>query len=694
MATSSPPNPFAALARGLVSAKLASDAVASNLAARTVTRRVPAPAATAAPAAPPHAAQAGAGSGGFAALAAARKGPKPVDVPSSSQAPAAPSSSSATSAGFAALAGVRRTSKPAAARPAPARTGGPEAVAAAPAAPAAPKKNRFPVAGSAEDLAQVQDIDPADLCGDHVPSEASVPGAPASRATGKTITYSDEQMKVIECNDRLIVVDAFAGCAKTTTAVGYANHRPRERILYLCLNKANADEAQARFGANVTAATTHSVAWRAMKPSKERITTRWKPMLLMDLLRLRSAREGMHVMRTLNDFFNSADAELSEKHASQVAFEQDLSSSEITTAVAHASMAWKRMRDPADKMLMPHDAYLKMFALKSPELPYDTIIFDEAQDANPVTLQIVRGQTRPKVLCIGDRHQAIYQFRGSVNAMEKLAVGATHLHLSRTWRFGPRVADFANTLLRELKDETVPIQGMGEDGPWTPTTVTTLSRTNAELFRLAAPIRGEGVHWVGGVDNYNLDLVLDAYHLFARERSQIKDPLMQRKFSSWDEYTTYAEDAQDGEARVMVKVINEFAHDVPGLVDDIRQNAVADSKDAAITLTTAHKSKGLEWDYVRISDDFEVLVGAEEALKGHPPGDVPIQDINLLYVAATRARRAVDLNSETKQWLEDLPTHRANRQAARTRLQAELNQQLGVSAATSINEGPRQRAAG
>jgi F-box protein, helicase, 18 len=485
--------------------------------------------------------------------------------------------------------------------------------------------------------------------------------------------YTAEQQRVIDCNDRLIVVDAFAGCGKTTTAVGFANARPNERILYMCLNSANAKEAQARFGPNVTAATTHSVAWRAIKPNRDRITNRWKPILLMDQLNLRTSREGMVVMRILSDFFNSSDVAISNKHAEQVAYEKDLDEREIINGIAQASLAWKRMLDTKDTMQMPHDAYLKMFALKAPALDYSTIIFDEAQDANPVTLQIINGQKNSKILCIGDRHQSIYQFRGSVNAMEKLAVGSTHLHLSQTWRFGPEVANIANLILGELKDEKVKIQGMGTDAPWSDQRVTTLSRTNAELFRLAAPIRGEGVHWVGGVENYRLDQVIDAFHLFIRERSLIKDPMMRNKFASWDEYCAYAEDASDGEAKVLVKVVEEFGDDVPNLIADIQKNAVISSTDADLTLTTAHRAKGMDWDYVRMSEDFEVLEEAEDIMSQGTGADMPIQDINLLYVAATRAKKAVALNSETLEWIKDIDKHRSNREAAAARQQGILN---------------------
>lgn len=489
------------------------------------------------------------------------------------------------------------------------------------------------------------------------------------------IEYSAEQLAVIHCPSELILVDAFAGCGKTTTAIGYAEARPREKILYLCLNTANAEESRERFKhlSHVTVLTTHQVAFRAIKPNRDRITRSWRPVLVMDQMGMRNARDARICMAILREFFGSADNEILPRHADKVQVQHDLKEADVANGLAFASLAWKRMRDPSDSLLMPDDAYLKMFAIQAPQLPYTTVIYDEAQDANPVTLQILLNQRNMKMLCIGDRYQAIYGFRGAVNAMDRLAQGATHLHLSQTRRFGPEIARVANTILGELRGETVQIQGIGQDAPWNGERVTMLSRTNAELFRLAAATRGEGVHWVTGVENYRLEQLTDAYHLFARETSLIKDELMRRKFRSWTEFCDYAEDSGDSEARILTGIVEEFEHDVPQLVEDIRRNEVKRSEDAALTLTTAHRSKGLDWDFVQICDDFEVLERAEELFAEGRDAEVSIQDIHLLYVAATRGKKAVRLNEETTKWLGDLDRHRNNREAARSRMRAALS---------------------
>ena len=66
----------------------------------------------------------------------------------------------------------------------------------------------------------------------------------------------------------------------------------------------------------------------------------------------------------------------------------------------------------------------------------------------------------------------------------------------------------------------------------------------------------------------------------------------------------------------------------------VAQRVVTHEKDAQVTVSTAHRSKGLEWPVVMLSEDFtditDPLLSQDET--------------NLLYVAVTRARRTLVLN--------------------------------------------------
>jgi superfamily I DNA/RNA helicase len=284
------------------------------------------------------------------------------------------------------------------------------------------------------------------------------------------------------------------------------------------------------------------------------------------------------------------------------------------------------------------------------------------------------------MLYIGDRHQSIYAFRGAVNAMDDLGDSAKILNLSKTWRFGPKTAEVANLMLGELKAEPLKIIGMGQDAPYIKgACITKLARTNAQLFKDAAQRRGEGIHWVGRASSYNLGRMLEAYYLYANKRDLLKDPFL-RHFSSWGEMQAYAEEARDPEVRVMAAIVDEFRHEIPTLVQQIKNNEVENAADASLVLTTAHKSKGLDWDYVQIADDFEILAETEADLALDSKATINEQEINLLYVAATRSRKKLQLNTETQNWLRDLPAHRQARALAAQKEARLQHNKYGVEA--------------
>lgn len=482
------------------------------------------------------------------------------------------------------------------------------------------------------------------------------------------VQYSDQQNAIIHCPAKIVVVNAFAGTGKTTTAVGYADARPNDAFLYIAFNKGIQEEASTRFGNNVTCRTTHSLAWSAVGHhygKKNRLARPWRTFTLRNEAAIPDVRDAAIIQSILLAYMHSADEDIGIQHCDEASAEFNPQEHELHDAVASAKRIWARMCDLGDRISVPDDAYLKMWALARPKLPYSHIIFDEAQDSNPVIEQVVRAQKQANILYIGDRHQSIYAFRGSRNAMDGFADNeAKQLHLSQTWRFGPKVARVANLILGELKGETIKIEGMGQDAPFVKgSPVTKLARTNAQLFKEAALCRGEGLHWIGGARNYRLDRIQDAYNLYANRRSDIRDPML-RQFTCWQEMQSYAEEAKDRELKALAEVVDEYRHDTPTLVTDITRNEVADAKDAKVVLTTGHKAKGLDWDYVEICNDFEVLAETEADLAADPHAPIEEQEINLLYVTATRAKKMLHLNDETSEWIRRLPEHRAARELA------------------------------
>ena len=489
--------------------------------------------------------------------------------------------------------------------------------------------------------------------------------------------FSDEQREIINCSSRTIVAKALAGTGKTTTAAGFAARRKNSKILYMPFGKTVQLEAVKRFPPNTWCQTINSVAWEATSPRlRAKLSNSFTPIMIKEEMNLSSFRQGGLVLQVINHFMTTADKEFRPAHAKCITESKwNASESEAANAIAGARLLWRKMTDETDKTPIPHDALLKMWALTNPRLDYDYIIFDEAQDTNPVTAGIISNQSHAARLYIGDPHQSIYGFRGATNAMEVMAQdpSAVQLSLSQTWRFGPKVAAVANLVLRELKKETSQLIGMGQDGAWDKKAhYTKLSRTNAQLFRDAATQQGKGIHWAGsnGIAGYNINRINDAYELFCGR--PCKDYTL-RKFRGWGDLQQYAQESMDQEIKMLVSFVDEFRHDTTEIVKLLIDNEVRDESAARTTFTTAHKSKGLDWNYVELADDFEILMKVEDTLASDPLGtlgDDVVQEINLLYVALTRAKKCVQVNPETKEWIAGLEKFRATRNLAAQRANA------------------------
>jgi F-box protein 18 (helicase) len=498
------------------------------------------------------------------------------------------------------------------------------------------------------------------------PPRSFAPASPVAQVAGAVRPKLDEyQQAVVECNDKIIVVGAYAGAGKTTMAIGYAAARPRSNVLYLCFGKANQLDAEARFGSNTKCRTVHSLAYAAVGHKfKDQLVFNWRVRDFAAQLNHINVRTAAVVQDVLNSFFSSTDKLPDTQHLADAAEKWDLMPNEFDAVLSLSKTAWAKMQIPGSGFSIPPDAYLKMWALTHPKLSaYSHIILDEAQDTNPVTAQIVAEQVHAHRLLVGDRHQSIFLFRGALNAMETFAAtGATCLNMPRTWRFGPRIANVANDLLGFFKNEDVKIIGAGPGSPRrNDNKRAVLSRTNVGVYGEAAAVMGKKTHWLGGIEQYKIDALQDSYLLKTGRRSEIRDANM-RNYASWGQFIDESERTRDGASRMLIKLNDQYGKDIPYLVKCFRANELKTEAGAELVLSTVHRAKGLDFDNVVIADDFDCTGKAFDELKLQPDtglSPVMAQEINLLYVGITRAKHGLQLNKATSDFFAQLPNHQA-----------------------------------
>lgn len=466
------------------------------------------------------------------------------------------------------------------------------------------------------------------------------------------MALTDEQQRIVNYNGRLLCGKAYAGSGKTYTLVQFSLRNTDKRILYIVFNKAIKEEAERKFPKNVHCSTSHAMAFSRFKEYSHKTRMHISVKEYRDLLGEDNWQVVKLAIAGLDNFMNSADKIIVMDHIKKnVENENKISSSRFETALRAAQRLWDGMIDKDSDIPCTGNTLLKLFQLSTPELDrrYDIILFDEGQDANPVTLDIVLNNTCQKII-VGDDHQMINRWRGAENALSVVEEqGADVLRLTKSFRFGPLIAGLANLVLK-MKGETFPLVGLGDlDYVCEPQDIiengfhAVISRTFMGVIQSAyeAIMMGKRVMWNGGISKYNLDELLDIHSLKMSRPELIKNKKILSDYGNWANYADIAESTKDTNMSRAIRIMDEYT-DIPGMIATMRCNEAKTEADADLVVTTAHTSKGLEWNNVILNDDFTSIL---ESIDMKKPKTAIIDEMNLIYVAITRARDRLSINS-------------------------------------------------
>lgn len=476
-----------------------------------------------------------------------------------------------------------------------------------------------------------------------------------------------EQRAIIDSTGD-IRINAVAGSGKTTTIIEYAKARPKSsRILYLAFNKSVKLEAIRKFSAkglkNVQVETAHSLAFKHIV-SRDVYKVRnqgYKSHELVDILELKSDGEkhieyiiANHVNKFVTYFCNSCAKRVQDLNYRDVVIDKKVRAfvDGLYSQIEKQTRLLLSKMDSGD-IEITHDFYLKKFQLSDPQLHYDYILFDEAQDASPAMLDIFLKQKAIKVI-VGDTHQQIYGWRHAVNSLEK-ADFKTY-HLSNSFRFGQSIADLAMDVLQWKKllgkKHTIPIKGKGVAKPGKSKAV--IARTNLGLLLKAIEYVTEKrkvkkIYFEGNISSYTYAeegaSLYDVLNLYNGKHRLIRDKLIS-KMRSIEELNDYIEKTEDAQLAMMLGIVVEYGNAIPGIIRSIKQKHIEhDDKDQAeMIFSTVHRCKGMEYDAIHLVDDFITDDKLENILKNQKENaniDKLNEEINLLYVAVTRVRNTL-----------------------------------------------------
>jgi superfamily I DNA/RNA helicase len=270
-------------------------------------------------------------------------------------------------------------------------------------------------------------------------------------------------------------------------------------------------------------------------------------------------------------------------------------------------------------------------------------------------LDVFLKQRAVKVI-VGDTHQQIYGWRYAVNSLEKVAFDT--LQLSASFRFGQDIAELAKEILRLKKHISggIPVQITGNGVSSDNKTRAVLARTNLGLLLEAIKTVADRrivkrIYFEGNIHSYTYAddgaSLYDVLNLYSGKRHLIRDKLI-LSMKNLDELEDYIEKTEDAQLGMLLSIVEEYGEEIPEIIKEIKEKHVGDHEreKAELIFSTVHRSKGMEYDTVRLVNDFIT----EEKLKKLTDSDTALyevnneklnEEINMLYVAVTRAKNTL-----------------------------------------------------
>lgn len=474
--------------------------------------------------------------------------------------------------------------------------------------------------------------------------------------------YQDAIFDFVEQPGGNAIIEAVAGSGKTST-IKECFRRVRGSAIFLAFNKSIAEELQAE---RIPARTFHSICFG---PAMQRV---------------RARNPEFQKLRKLVD--SKFDVEQEERYGyfaiKLVGYARGVG---IGTALADDTVEnWQQLIDHHELELDHPDAtieegirfarYLLTESNNSPMVDFDDMLYwvvkfnlplpkfdwifvDEAQDTNHVQRDILRRLMKPgcsRLIAVGDPHQAIYGFRGADS--ESLAniardFDAVTLPLSISYRCARNIVIYAQKYVSHIQPAPNASEGSVTDlgTNWNLDIFRAedlvVCRTTRPLISLAfAMLRAHKPVVVLGRDiQESLKSTVKKMRAKGIDHLEIKlqayaEREVKKAVSKKDEQR--AASLQDRIAALLVLIdgLDETDRTVPALlrvIDDLFADGVGKT-----TLSTIHKSKGLEANRVVWINPFP----GSWARRGWQTE----QEVNLCYVAATRAKSELVLITEQK----------------------------------------------
>lgn len=288
--------------------------------------------------------------------------------------------------------------------------------------------------------------------------------------------YQLDLFEFVENGKGNAVVEAVAGSGKTTSLLKALEYTDEESdVAFVAFNKHIATELSEKAPAHVHVSTLHSLGFKNIRdyyPGRVKVDNRKMFWLFKDYEKANKNDADklyenkstiLRLISLLKGTLMPIEIESIEYLSNRFGINTNDSINFIYRVVENL---WRKSYTQMSKKIDFDDM---VFASASGMVnchQFDFLFVDEAQDLNNAQIKMVLKSVKPnsgRVICVGDRFQAIYGFRGSdtsaiPNLIEKL--NAATLPLSITYRCPVKIVDKAREFVPHIEAAPNAIEGM------------------------------------------------------------------------------------------------------------------------------------------------------------------------------------------------------------------------------------------
>lgn len=476
---------------------------------------------------------------------------------------------------------------------------------------------------------------------------------PALVAAAPTVIWTAQQQAcfnaVTDPAGGNVVLEALAGTGKTTTLVEalYCT-TANESVLMCAFNKEIATELERRAPADVTVRTVHALglrAWSRHVGGNVAVDPRKVGKLITAAgIRERAERQACQSLiglakNTMLDHTGGIPALIQRFDRLAAVSGTTFPKGKRMAVLTSCARVLQQCAKPSESI--DFDDMLWLPAIHEAKVDsFDRVFVDETQDLNEPQLILVQRACRSRLLACGDRHQAIYGFRGAASgSIDRIVAkwGATCLPLTVTYRCGAAIVAEAQAIVPELEAHESTGRGcvMVRD---TADMLRNAAPSDFVISRLNAPLIALTMRWLakGIPATMRGRDIGEGLAAFVRGSGASNVGEFMRLVTSWEAAEVARLEALDADTSLAtdkaecLRALAAGASSVGEIIT--RLDEIFAAREGSIQLMSTHKAKGLEADRVWLL----------RSTYCEDPNDAAEQDKNLLYVAITRAKKELN----------------------------------------------------